>query len=275
MELQILRFIQQFMNPVLNTFFEVITFLGEETLIIPILAFIYWLIDKRKGELIAFSIFTTFLLNNFLKGIFDLPRPIGEEGIITLREHTATGSSFPSGHTQAATTALTSGALILKKKPFTTFAVILSLLIGLSRLYLGVHYPKDVLVGLILGIAIAILCYKSFYSNHKKRHYLILFFVSIALLLFNQASDMIKAVGSFSGFVLGVTLENNYVNFSLPKNKIKGLLRFTIGLVLILGIKEGFKYILPVSLISDYFRYFMLTFSAIGLWPWLFNKFKL
>lgn len=275
MELQILRFIQQFMNPVLNTFFEVITFLGEETLIIPILAFIYWLVDKRKGELIAFSIFTTFLLNNFLKGIFDLPRPIGEEGIITLREHTATGSSFPSGHTQAATTALTSGALILKKKPFTTFAVILSLLIGLSRLYLGVHYPKDVLVGLILGIAIAILCYKSFYSNHKKRHYLILFFVSIALLLFNQASDMIKAVGSFSGFVLGVTLENNYVNFSLPKNKIKGLLRFTIGLVLILGIKEGFKYILPVSLISDYFRYFMLTFSAIGLWPWLFNKFKL
>ena len=275
MELQILRFIQQFMNPVLNIFFEVITFLGEETLIIPILAFIYWLIDKRKGELIAFSIFTTFLLNNFLKGIFNLPRPIGEEGIITLREHTATGSSFPSGHTQAATTALTSGALIIKKKPFTTFAVILSLLIGLSRLYLGVHYPKDVLVGLILGIAIAILCYKSFYSNHKKRHYLILFFVSIAILLFNQASDMIKAVGSFSGFVLGVTLENNYVNFSLPKNKIKGLLRFTIGLVLILGIKEGFKYILPVSLISDYFRYFMLTFSAIGLWPWLFNKFKL
>lgn len=275
MELQILRFIQQFMNPVLNIFFEVITFLGEETLIIPILAFIYWLIDKRKGELIAFSIFTTFLLNNFLKGIFNLPRPIGEEGIITLREHTATGSSFPSGHTQAATTALTSGALIIKKKSFTTFATILSLLIGLSRLYLGVHYPKDVLVGLILGIAIAILCYKSFYSNHKKRHYLILFFVSIAILLFNQASDMIKAVGSFSGFVLGVTLENNYVNFSLPKNKIKGLLRFTIGLVLILGIKEGFKYILPVSLISDYFRYFMLTFSAIGLWPWLFNKFKL
>ena len=71
MEITILKFIQQFMNPALNNIFEFISFLGEETIIIPVLAFIYWLIDKKKGELIAFSIFTTFLINNFLKEIFN------------------------------------------------------------------------------------------------------------------------------------------------------------------------------------------------------------
>ena len=275
MEITILKFIQQFMNPALNNIFEFISFLGEETIIIPVLAFIYWLIDKKKGELIAFSIFTTFLINNFLKEIFNLPRPIGEEGIITLRKETATGASFPSGHTQAATTALATSRLIVKKKWFRNFAITLSLLIGLSRLYLGVHYPKDVLAGLALGLIISLYCFKIFQKSNKKVYYLSILIMSLLALIFNQSSDMIKAVGSYSGFILGIFLENNYINFKKPDNKIKGALRFLFGIILVLAVKEGFKVILPTHILSDYLRYLLLVFTAIGLWPLIFNKIKL
>ena len=58
-------------------------------------------IDKKFGEYLAYSVLTGMTLNNGLKSLFDMPRPIGEEGIRTLREETATGQSFPSGHSQA------------------------------------------------------------------------------------------------------------------------------------------------------------------------------
>ena len=86
---------------------------------------------------------------------------------------------------------------------------------------------------------------------------------------------MIKAVGSYTGFILGITLENNYVNFQNPDNKLKGALRFLIGIILVVIVKEGFKVILPTHILSDYLRYLLIVFTAIGFWPLVFNKFKL
>lgn len=102
------------------------------------------------------------LLGTLLKLGFDRPRP----EIVThaMRVYTA---SFPSGHAMmSATTYLTLGALLARvhapaavKAYFMALAIVLTLLIGLSRLYLGVHWPSDVLAGWSLGAAWAGLCW--------------------------------------------------------------------------------------------------------------------
>ena len=92
-ELSILRWIQSFSNPFLDEFFQVVTMLGEQIAVIGILAVVYWLWDKKKGQQLAFTLLVSGLLNNVLKGIFRLERPVGQEGIRTLRHHTATGYS--------------------------------------------------------------------------------------------------------------------------------------------------------------------------------------
>ena len=160
MELEILRHIQSISNPFFDFLFQLITICGEQIVLIVIISIIYWALDKKFGEYIAYSVLTSVLVNNAIKDIFKLKRPIGEEGIRTLREETATGYSFPSGHTQGAASFYGSMAIYMKKKAMYIIATIMIVLIGFSRLYLGVHYPKDVIVGAILGVLTAWICYK-------------------------------------------------------------------------------------------------------------------
>ena len=104
MELDILRAIQSIANPFLDVLFLLITILGEQTIIVVLMESIYWSYDKVLGEYIVYSSLTGVLVNNSIKDIFKMQRPIGEDGIRSLRVETATGYSFPSGHTQQATT---------------------------------------------------------------------------------------------------------------------------------------------------------------------------
>ena len=101
------------------------------------------------------------LFSSLLKELFDRPRPDIEHAA---RVFTA---SFPSGHaTLSAVTFLTLGALLTRvtaerksKLYFMTVAIVLTLMVGLSRLYLGVHYPSDILAGWCIGSAWAVLCW--------------------------------------------------------------------------------------------------------------------
>ena len=101
------------------------------------------------------------LISTLLKELFDRPRPDLEHAA---RVFTA---SFPSGHaTLSAVTFLTLGALLTRatadrksKLYFMATAIILTMMVGLSRLYLGVHYPSDILAGWCLGSAWAVLCW--------------------------------------------------------------------------------------------------------------------
>ena len=160
MELEILRSIQSIANPFLDFLFQLITICGEQTILIVIISIIYWTKDKKFGEYIGYSVLTSTLLNSTIKDIFKFKRPIGEEGIRTLREKTATGYSFPSGHTQGAASFYSAMAIYIKNKAMYIISALMIILVGFSRLYLGVHYPKDVIVGGILGIITSYICYK-------------------------------------------------------------------------------------------------------------------
>lgn len=276
MELEILRNIQSIANPFLDLLFQLITICGEQLVLISIISIIYWALDKKFGEYIAYSVLTSVLLNNAIKDIFKMKRPIGEEGIRTLREETATGYSFPSGHTQGASSFYGAMAIYLKKRVMYIIATVMIILIGFSRLYLGVHYPKDVIVGGVLGVLTSLICYKLYNKvENKMLLYVITFAIFIPALTFAHSADFIKGMGTYLGFIIGIYIEKKYVNFSTEGNTGNKIIRVLLGIVILLVLQLGLKVLLPSGTIFSFIRYLLISLVGIGVYPMAFKKFKI
>lgn len=276
MELEILRNIQSIANPFLDILFQLITICGEQMVLVLIISIIYWVKDKKFGEYIAYAVLTSVLVNCVVKDIFKFKRPIGEEGIRTLREKTATGYSFPSGHTQGAGSFYGAMAIYIKKKVMYIIAIIMIILIGFSRLYLGVHYPKDVIVGGILGVLISYICYNIYnkYEN-KIMVYTITFIIFLPALTFAHSEDFIKGLGAYFGFLIGMFIEKRYVNFSVEGKGINKVIRVVIGVLILLCLQKGLKIVLPSEDIFSFIRYSIISILGIGIYPMIFKKLKI
>ncbi len=278
-QLEIIRFIQQVSSPFLDTLSEYITMLGEETLAIALIALFYYAINKETGKKLVFIILSSNLVNGVIKNLVKCPRPIGEEGIRTLREETATGYSFPSGHTQGAATLFPGIALQLKKRWPLIVAIIIIVLVALSRLYLGVHYPLDVLVGGLLGIGLAILGnYLYDRVGNSKLLFLIVLAVmlpfGIVFLIDNNplTFDFFKIYGLFLGAFLAFLFEERFVQFETKVPLWKKIIRLVLGLAIIIGVKSGLKIVLPDLSYFHLLRYLITAFVGLGLFPWVFKK---
>ena len=111
MYIEITEFLSNISNPLLAAIFEWITILAEKYFIVAIACLIYWCIDKKKGERLVFLICGGLGINSIFKNIFRVSRPFDvSDKVKVIRGHTATGYSFPSGHTQNA--AVVSGGLM-------------------------------------------------------------------------------------------------------------------------------------------------------------------
>jgi undecaprenyl-diphosphatase len=138
---------------------------GTAVLVLVSVAVIGFLLMVRKrgaALLVLGSIGGGVLLSTILKNVFERTRP----DLVPHAVHVYT-ASFPSGHAMlSAVTYLTLGALLTRVQPqrrvkayLLTVAVVLTVLIGVSRVYLGVHWPTDVLAGWCIGSAWAMLCW--------------------------------------------------------------------------------------------------------------------
>lgn len=144
------------MHPITTTFFKIITYFGDWMIIIPAcIICVIFLKEKRYKYLVASNLAIIFILNQVLKMVFNRPRPV-ENRLIE-----ASGYSFPSGHSMVSMAFY--GLLIylayknIKNKKIK-YAICIGLtllivLIGISRIYLGVHYASDVAGGFLLSIA--------------------------------------------------------------------------------------------------------------------------
>lgn len=117
---------------------------------------------RHMAYFAAVSVLGGMVLTSILKNVFERPRPD-----LVPHEAYASGASFPSGHSMmAAVTYLTLGALLARSQPRKTLkayvlllATLLTLMVGVSRVYLGVHWPTDVLAGWTAGAVWAMLCW--------------------------------------------------------------------------------------------------------------------
>lgn len=160
MELEILHALQGWHANWLDTIMVWITNLGDAGLIWIALGLVLAIIPKTRkcGVQMLISMAVTFVLGNLiLKNIVARPRPFHVDSSVTLLIPEPSEYSFPSGHTMNSFTSATMLFLHYRKPGIAAF--ILAALIAFSRMYLFVHYPTDILGGIVLGVVDALVVY--------------------------------------------------------------------------------------------------------------------
>lgn len=266
--------VQQFAEPWLTNLFLGITSLGSMEYYIVAIPAIYWLIDKHLGFRFALLLIFSAYTNSGLKYRFAAPRPPLE-----LRLTVQDGYSFPSGHAQGSTVFWGFLAMYIKKPWAWVGAVVMAGLISFSRIYLGVHYPIDIIGGIALGILLL-------WGYHKLRHRFdplrvsfkiwVLESLGAALLLYliHPTGDGPMTVGFMLGALLGYGLDVRTIDFS-PKGSLgSNIAKMVLGITGLLGLRiilRPVTNLLPGTL-GDVVRYTFIGFWAAYGAPYLFVR---
>lgn len=312
--MEFLYFLQSIRNPVLDFLFDIVTKLGEETVFLAIAICFFWCVSKREGYYILITGLFGTVINQGLKIACRVERPWNLDPnfeIVESARAEAGGYSFPSGHTQ--NIAGTFGAIgkysDRRRVKLLTLAIIV--LVALSRMYLGVHTPKDVIFSLGLA-AFLVLILHPFFREERLFHRAMPWFVAISIAIslslviyVNALPDTVAAeseliaesyienlgearknaatlFGCMLGLVLVYPLDRFVVKFETDALWYAQVLKVVLGLCSVLLLKA----VLPAP-ITAFFELFLAdgTYTARGvtyfiivafagvIWPLTFKYF--
>lgn len=263
--------LQRFSSPFLDGLMQGISFLGGEVFYFVALIFLYWRVSRKLAFRLALVVLLSLYGNFLLKDIFQIPRPQGE----TLRVlETPEDFSFPSGHAQSVASFWFFLAFTLRKPFLYLLAGILVVLVSLSRLYLGVHYLQDVLVGASFGVlfALAFLGFFQFFSRRKFSPFAAFaFLVSFSFFLFFFAPSPlgVKVAGSLSGVLFGYWLTGSV---GLGERSFSGI-EYAWGIGCLILLYVGGKALPFGGSFWLFVRYFLLNFFATFGFPFFAQVF--
>jgi len=274
--------IQQIHGPVLDSIFRAITSIGEEEFFLFLLPLLFWCVDFGMGVRLTVLLLFSSYLNVSLKGFLQQPRPFDLDPSVQLSD--AEGYGLPSGHAQSATVVWGYVAAWSRKRWAWGVAIALVVLIGFSRIYLGVHFPTDVLAGWAIG-AVLLALYLALQPGTERwlsrlslgQQVLLALAVPLVLLLIHPVKDTTTAMGVLAGAGVGLALEHRYVPFSALGPWRQRILRFIIGGVIVVALYLGLKMVFPGEGSAFYLAFRFLRFWIIGVWvslgaPWFFRR---
>ena len=242
----------------LADFFLKMTYLGELNTVVIVLAIIYWAVNKEFGTYMLMGWSGSRIVNGFLKVTACVYRPwIRDTRIVPYGDSmtTATGYSFPSGHSTNGA-ALFGGLAVKKEIPkiLRGLSIAIMILVGFSRNFLGVHTPQDVVVGLVSGVLVMVLAallMKWIDANPGKDWLVLLIGILIAAAVAiyagvkpypedyvdgklivdgaKMANDTFKGVGYCLGFIVGWFLERRFVKFNTEVTMMQRAVRVVFG----------------------------------------------
>ncbi len=264
MDIDILLALQNFRNGTgscLTGFMAKMSFIGEMNTVLIIMALIYWCVSKSFGRYLLMGWSGNRIVNGFLKVTACIYRPwIRDPRIVpdVEAQATATGYSFPSGHSMNAASLYGGGAIRKELSKSLRIALgIIVALIAFSRNFLGVHTPQDILVGVAAGLLVMWLTVKlmAWIEKHPEKDLAVMFIgigISVLVAVFaafksypvdydeagnllvdgaKMAVDTYKGVGWCIGFLAGWVLEKRFIDFSTDVPMMKRITRLTIGLL--------------------------------------------
>lgn len=287
-----LRFLAQYRTPAGDILFQGITYLAQEFFVVTLICWYFWCSDKKQGYSLGFAYFTSGLLVQGLKIAFRIPRPwILDPSFQPVASALpgATGYSFPSGHTQSITALFSTLALRTKKAALRILCFIAIFAVMFSRMYLGCHTPKDVLVSFSVTVICVFLTnyflYKKDFSKGREG-VLSLIMAAICIFLFiyavvlnrsnlitlDYAADCVKASGAGMAFSIGFYAEKRYIRFRIPSAPKDKAIRMIVGLLVAVLLLEGIKPFIGTSLAASFVRYFLAVSWIVILYPLLFTR---
>ena len=264
MDIDILLALQELRNGAgsfLTEFFSKMTFLGEINTAIVIMAILYWSVSKELGSYLLMGWSGNRLANGVMKVTACAYRPWIRDARILPHGNaitTATGYSFPSGHTMNAASLF--GGIAVRKDYPRALRIVLGFVlafVAFSRIYLGVHTPQDVLVGAGIGTLVMWLTLRlmRWVEAHPGKDWLVVCIsvgLGAAVALYaalkpypadydaegklivdgaKMANDTFKGVGYCVAFLTGWILERRFVGFSTEVPVQQKLMRAVIGLL--------------------------------------------
>ena len=291
------------LSPWLKAPMLVLSALGSEQFFLLLLPLIYWNINRGLGARLGVLLLFSVAFNDLLKVVFALPRPFWSPGIAQLAPSPEKTFGFPSGHAQ--NTAALWGYLALQshRRIWLAAALLLLLLIAVSRLYLGAHYPLDVAGGALLGCGILWVFTRletpagAWWNDRNLAAQIGLSLGLCAILgaLFWMAKSRLVEpqtvsagyetwriavagagfggrVGALFGLLIGLALARRGARFDVVAGLGTKSLRFALGVVVLAGLRFGVGKLLPVAVATSFGLYFGLTFWVTFGAPWLFLR---
>lgn len=261
MDITYLLWLQDFrlsINDALTPFVNQLSYFAiSYILLLPL--FVYWCLDKKKGLFILFAWKLSQTMNAILKLTACVYRPwIRDSRIIPANNAIATagGYSFPSGHTMMCTPLYGGLAVITKNKAMKLFWFALIILTMISRNYLGVHTPQDVVVGFVFGLLALWIGQKVFayLEEHPEKDVMIMILSALAgvltlvyvtykpypmdyvdgKLLVDPVKMQIDSwgdAGGFASFAVMWYIESRFVKFTPTGWNVKGIVLAIVGMI--------------------------------------------
>lgn len=262
-------------NTVIEVLFRIITTLGSEGFFLALFAIIYWSFDRTLGLFgLLIMPLSIFITSEVPKDILRLPRP-------DIRGVAVPTYTFPSGHTSGAVCVWGYLAIMLKRPWLWALSITTILLVGLSRIILGYHYPGDVIGGIVTGM---IFLFFFFYLGTKvvatgfhqmvSNHFFLFIALAIPLSLsFLPVFFGPRLMGYMTGAGLGYLLARDRLNFEVEGTWQIHVMRNIVGLLILLFITLGLDGIIPIKMhLLKYTQYALATLWITFLAPLVFMK---
>lgn len=302
--MEFLYFLEEIRNPILDAIFSFITNFGDEIAFIGAGVLFFWCINKREGYFILSVGLVGTVINQCLKVLFQIPRPWVKDPTFTPvgdAIESATGYSFPSGHTQNSVGVFGSIARWEKNTVARIACIALCVLVPFSRMYLGVHTPLDVGVSVIIAVILVFGMYPIFRKSAENPGLMrILLAVMTGLVIgvvvfmntypfhtptpqdVENVAHGAESAATMLGCILGlwVTFEvdERFIKFDTKAVWWAQIIKLVVGLGLLLAVKEGLRTPLEALLINENLargaRYFIVVIFAGCIWPLTFRFFS-
>ena len=294
-EVSLIEWVQNAMGSVGTALARLFSFIGGETISLLLIIIMLFCYKKTAGKRVAMTVLTASMWFPMIKNIVLRVRPYmaHKDSIKVLQVVEADadpadiiqqGYSFPSGHGATAVSLFGSIGRELRKRWMWTLAVVMPLLIGLSRIAVGVHYPTDVLGGWAVGLlAIGFNILLAKYVKKEWMRYVIVLAVTVPGIFWCTSRDYFTALGLLIAAAVAFPYEEKYIQFKDTRNIWAMILRAAGSFAIYFALNKLLK--MPFSkewldsgeLLANLVRtarYAIILFVVIAVYPRVFPLFE-